>query len=142
MMAMNNVVYLKSHQMISADVAFILGIYLHMDHHLWHAMVELRELLCDIGDFKSALKILQDESPFTRPQPVTRPLRVINAKIEFQDVYFEYGEKATAPVFENLTLTIQPGEKVGSCRPFWSRKIHTHPPAFRILSAPRRRNFN
>jgi ATP-binding cassette, subfamily B, multidrug efflux pump len=46
-------------------------------------------------------------------RPDSKPLEVSAGEIRFDDVSFGYGRKDTAPVLQNLELTIRPGERVG-----------------------------
>ena len=46
-------------------------------------------------------------------RPGARPLEVSRGEIRFEEVSFGYGRKDAAPVLENLSLEIEPGERVG-----------------------------
>ncbi|MEO8144072.1 MAG: ABC transporter ATP-binding protein [Betaproteobacteria bacterium] len=46
-------------------------------------------------------------------RPGARPLEVARGEIRFEDLTFDYGRTRSDPVLERLTLTVQPGERVG-----------------------------
>jgi ATP-binding cassette subfamily B multidrug efflux pump len=46
-------------------------------------------------------------------RPGARPLEVERGEIKFESLTFAYGRSDSAPVVENLSLTIRPGERVG-----------------------------
>src|SRR5688572_11066369 len=46
-------------------------------------------------------------------RPGARPLEVSRGEIRFENVTFNYGRKDAAPVLDNLSLNIRPGERVG-----------------------------
>jgi ATP-binding cassette subfamily B multidrug efflux pump len=46
-------------------------------------------------------------------RPGARPLEVNRGEIKFENLTFAYGRSDSAPVVENLNLTIRPGERVG-----------------------------
>ena len=46
-------------------------------------------------------------------RPGARPLKVTRGEIRFENLTFAYGRADSAPVIENLSLTIRPGERVG-----------------------------
>jgi len=46
-------------------------------------------------------------------RPNARPLEVSRGEVSFQQVTFGYGRRDAAPVLNDLSITIQPGERVG-----------------------------
>ena len=104
-------IHLKMNGLISiGDFAFVFGIALVVAEDIWHATISLQDFSRAMGDLKSAISILQ--VPHEDKDPITaQPLRIKHSKIEFNNVCFGYDDPTA--VFNNLNLTIQPGEKIG-----------------------------
>ncbi|HSX46632.1 MAG TPA: ABC transporter ATP-binding protein [Patescibacteria group bacterium] len=79
---------------------------------LWQAMFVMRSLNRTFGDAADMTAILQLE-PEIQDSPNPEQVRIHRGRIEFKDVTFAYEEDKSRNLFENLSLRIKPGEKVG-----------------------------
>ncbi|GGA65152.1 multidrug ABC transporter ATP-binding protein [Neiella marina] len=90
-------------------IAVALALSLRLQGMSVWIMWEVASLFENIGTVQDGMNTLS--------QPVTikdsadaKPLAVPQGKIEFRDINFSYGDKT---IFNDLNLTIQPGEKIG-----------------------------
>lgn len=74
------------------------------------AMWEIAELFEHIGTVRDGVSTLA-RARTIEDRPGAVPLRVAHGEIRFEHVDFSYGSER--PVFDDFTLTIRPGEKVG-----------------------------
>lgn len=92
------------------DFAFVFGIALVVAEDIWHTTTSMQEFSRQMGDMKSSLTILNaPQESLDKPDAV--PLVIKKPKIEFKNVHFSYGKNEL--VFNDLNLTIKPGEKIG-----------------------------
>lgn len=93
----------------NGDIVFVMGIVIRMCYELWRLIRQMQKFMKDVGDFKSAFTIMQtvDETDDTANLPA---LVIKKPSITFDKVCFSYGD---GPVFNNLSVAIRPGEKVG-----------------------------
>lgn len=104
-------IHLKINGLISiGDFAFVFGISLVVADDIWRATVSMQDFARAMGDLKSALSILYLPQQ-NKDKENAQPLLITHSKIEFKNVTFGYN--VDEPIFENLNLVIQPGEKVG-----------------------------
>ncbi len=102
---------LQKDGLISAGLfVMILIINLRVLDNLWLISYQMRTFSDNLGTISQATSLL-----FSHPKiydlPNAPSLRVLEGKIVFQDVTFHY--ENCPPLFENLSLTLNPGEKVG-----------------------------
>lgn len=100
----------QTNQVTTGDLVFVMGVTFRMSWDLWQLINKMQEFMKNIGDFKSAfelLKVPQEKSEIC----TSKPIKIIDPSIVFNDVYFSYD--ANKPVFSGLSLKIKPGEKVG-----------------------------
>lgn len=104
-------IHLKLNQAISVgDFAFVFGIALVIGEDIWRVTVSLQEFSRAMGDLKSALMVLYiPQKNKDRDKAVS--LVVKQPRIEFKNVVFGYNP--LDPIFKDLNLIIQPGEKIG-----------------------------
>ncbi len=104
-------IHLKMKGLISiGDFAFVFGITLVIAEDIWLATISLQEFSRAMGDLKSALSILNIPQENLDVKNASS-LIVKIPTIEFKNVTFGYDKKN--PVFKDLNLIVQPGEKVG-----------------------------
>jgi ATP-binding cassette subfamily B protein len=100
----------KNNQVSSGDVVFVMGITLKMSWELWQLVQKMQKFMKDIGDMKSAFTIMQ-EPESKRIDEESLRLTVKHPSVSFCNVSFSY--QGNRPVFLDLSLFIQAGEKVG-----------------------------
>ncbi|MBW8189835.1 ABC transporter ATP-binding protein/permease [Neiella marina] len=88
-------------------VALALSLRLH-GMSVW-IMWEVSSLFENIGTVQDGINTLSQPVSI-QDQADAKPLQVSAGKIEFKNLHFSYGEKT---IFNDLNLTIQPGEKIG-----------------------------
>ena len=96
-------------QLTIGDFALLQGIAYTLTHKLRDTGRSLRTFFEAITDAAEMVEIL-NLPPEIRDLPHAKPLRVTNGLIQFEKMGFEYHHQAKA--IENLSLTIQSGEKV------------------------------
>jgi ATP-binding cassette subfamily B protein len=94
----------------TGEVVFIFNSIWNINAMVWTAGRELPHLFREIGICKQALSIIQDRHDVV-DVPDAKPLNVTQGKIEFDNVTF--GHRKEVKLFEKLSLTLNPGEKVG-----------------------------
>ncbi len=92
------------------DFAFVFGIALVVGDDIWHATVKTQEFSRAMGDLKSAISIIHPKYSSVDADDA-KPLTIKQAKIEFKNLSFGYGDNEY--ILKNLNLTIKPGEKIG-----------------------------
>jgi ATP-binding cassette subfamily B protein len=84
---------------------------------LTNRLFDLNSLIRNIEDGllqASPMTEIMSQSPEIKDAPGAKPLKINNGKIEFNGVEFQYSDAENdQTVFSNLSLTINPGEKVG-----------------------------
>ncbi|MCY4414077.1 MAG: ABC transporter ATP-binding protein [Alphaproteobacteria bacterium] len=93
------------------DAVFILGSSAYIADNLWNLVHRVHDLQDATGQVNSALSDLL--APIgTKDSPEAEPLKKTRGAITFHNVTFSYN-KEEEPLFENLSLTIPHGQKVG-----------------------------
>ncbi|MGI2261866.1 ABC transporter ATP-binding protein [Candidatus Cardinium hertigii] len=93
-----------------ADVTYIFYAGNNMCNLVWVSVAEFPDFFEEIGYCQQALKLLQKEHAVLDASNAS-VLKCQSAAIAFQNVSFSYG--ADNPIFQNQTIAIAPGEKVG-----------------------------
>lgn len=100
----------KSGYISTGDFLFVMLTTIQISFDLWTFMSSLCDFLKEMGDFKASFSILS-----TPHEPVdnkdAKPFHIKKGKIEFKHITFTYNKNT--PVFTNLNLLINPGEKIG-----------------------------
>ncbi len=94
----------------AGEVVFIFNTSWNIVMMAWLAALELPSLYKEIGVCKQALSIIQDPIEIT-DAPQAKPLKVTRGEITFDNVSFHYRPEAS--IFEDKSITIHAGEKVG-----------------------------
>jgi len=92
------------------DFALILGLSMELGHMMWYTMSRVDEFNQAIGKCKQSLSGLIIEQEI-KDKANARNLLVQKGQITFEDVKFHY--KGTQPLFQNKTVTINAGQKIG-----------------------------
>lgn len=94
----------------SGEFVFIFYASFNLLINVWTLSMELPSIFREVGVARQALSLISE--PYTvQDKPDAKALKVTHGAIEFNQVNFAYGPNAT--VFKDLTVDIQPGEKVG-----------------------------
>lgn len=104
-------IYLYGKNLVTiGDFALILGLSMETGHMMWFTMSEVDEFNKAVGRCKQSLYSLM--SPLEiEDKPNATSLKCSKGQITFTGVKFHY--KGTAPLFQNKTVTIESGQKVG-----------------------------
>ncbi len=94
----------------AGEVVFIFNTSWNITMMTWIASIELPSLFKEIGICRQALSIIQTQHEIV-DAPKALPLIVKRGKISFEHVTFHYSKHQN--LFEQKTLTIQAGQKVG-----------------------------
>lgn len=92
----------------SGDVVFVMTITLKIAWELWQLVHRMQSFMKNIGEFKAAFSIMtipRDEVKKHTELAITKPQIVVD------HIDFSFSERAR--VFEDLSLTIRAGEKIG-----------------------------
>jgi ATP-binding cassette subfamily B protein len=92
------------------DFALILSLNMKIMDGLWQMSDQMRSFNEQWGAVDQALRMLYAPHEII-DAPQAKEAKITAGKIQFQKVYFQY--KNAQPLFENLTVTINPGEKIG-----------------------------
>ncbi len=96
-------------------IAFSLGVILRLQGMAQWTLWEVSSLFENIGVVQDGIETIARERTIV-DAPSAKPLIVNQGKIEFNAIEFNYdkiSDENVAGVIENLTLTVQPGEKIG-----------------------------
>lgn len=92
------------------DFALILGLTLEVGHMTWYMVGRIDDLNQSIGKCKQSLTALLVKLDIQDKENAAI-LNVNRGEIKFKDVNFHY--KNSKPLFNSLSITIKPGQKVG-----------------------------
>ena len=96
-------------------IAFALGVIIRLQGMAQWTLWEVSSLFENIGVVQDGIETIARERSII-DSPNAKPLQVSMGKISFKSIVFNYDKVADekAPgVIEDLTLTVQPGEKIG-----------------------------
>ena len=100
----------QSGKIVIGDIALVLGINISIVELLNHLTRSLTQFSFHLGRVFDALPILTS-IPKVQDKQNAKKLIVENGKIIFNNVSFSYEDKL--PIFNNLSVTINPKEKIG-----------------------------
>jgi ATP-binding cassette subfamily B protein len=104
-------VYLYSlHRISVGDFALILGLAMALGHMMWWTMDFVSDFSQTYGKCKQHLNALMTY-PEIQDKENAKPLNCSRGEIQFQDVQFHY--KGSEPLFQNKSVIIPSGQKVG-----------------------------
>jgi ATP-binding cassette subfamily B protein len=104
-------IYLAKNNLITAgDFALVFMLNFTVVEYLFNFIWRIRELISMIGTCTQALETLEEESQIEDIKDAP-DLKVTKGKIVFKNVKFHY--KNASPLFNNKSVIINPGEKVG-----------------------------
>ncbi|HTJ56579.1 MAG TPA: ABC transporter ATP-binding protein [Devosiaceae bacterium] len=95
----------------AGDIAFVLTSFLILQGYLRDVSLHIRNLQRSINDMEELVQI-HKEALGVEDRPQARPIVVTEGGIRFEHVEFRYGRHAS-PLYEDLDVTIRPGERVG-----------------------------
>jgi ATP-binding cassette, subfamily B, bacterial len=102
---------LRTEKLVSiGDFALILGMSLEVGWVTWYSIEQLYNLDKAVGKCKQSIFSLFTPIEITDKENA-KPLLVSKGQIVFSDVMFHY--KGTEPLFQNKSVTIEAGQKVG-----------------------------
>lgn len=111
LVAMGSALYLWTHNTISAGTIVLLQMYLvSATDIVFNLSRNFTRTLGAVSDACTMASILESEESVQDPRHPEVP-RIHRGHIEIQDITFAYGENE--PVFQNFSLTIPAGQKVG-----------------------------
>ncbi len=104
-------VYLYGKGLVSiGDFALILGISMELGHMMWYTMGQVDAFNQAYGRCKQSLSALIVE-PEIRDKDASKDLLIKEGQVTFEQVKFHY--KGTEPLFQNKSIVIAAGQKVG-----------------------------
>lgn len=92
------------------DFALILGLSMETGHMMWFTMSEVDEFNKSLGSCKQSLSALMTPIEIL-DKPHAKTLICHKGSIKFDNVKFSY--KGAVSLFQNKTVDIKPGEKIG-----------------------------
>lgn len=93
----------------TADAAMVLPLMIQITNICWWLSEVFAEYFRRLGEIEEGMQTIVKHRD-VKDVPNASELQIANASIDLKDVCFSYGDK---PVFENLNLSIKPGEKIG-----------------------------
>lgn len=104
-------IHLYGNHLISVgDFALILGLSIEVAHITWYTMSQVDEFYQAVGKCKQSLSSLIVPQNIKDKKEAPNVL-IIKGQITFEGVKFNY--KGTEPLFQNKSVTIEAGQKVG-----------------------------
>lgn len=100
----------QEHKITAGDFAFVFAINYKIVDQLFSLTHSLREFITNWGTIEKSLELVAN-APVIRDTPNASILYITKGRIEFQGIKFHY--KGTDPLFNNLSVIIKPGQKVG-----------------------------
>lgn len=92
------------------DVVLLYTLTTNIINHIWDTSNILRDINRTLGDAAEMVKIL--DTPTEIEDHTDRPLVVSSAEIDFHNITFQHSDSKT-PLFENFSLKINAGERIG-----------------------------
>lgn len=108
-------VHFRSKNLINAgDFAFILTLSMFVGSSVWQLGGQMLEFSKSLGECRQALSYLVEPHAISN-KPNAPDLKITQGHIQFREVSFSYLD--SQPLFEQLTIDIHPGEKIGLVGP-------------------------
>ncbi len=108
---LTGLIYGRLHMAVTVgDFALILTLSSAIVNNIYNMGEEILRFSKEAGNCRQALNIIVEPHEI-QDKPHATDLKVTQGKIVFDQVQFQY--QGTAPLFENKTVTIEPGQKVG-----------------------------
>lgn len=95
----------------AGDITFVLTAFFILQGYLREVGMHIRNLQKSVNDMEE-LVWLHDQPLGIEDVPGAKPIRVSEGRIEFDRVSFHYG-RHTSPLYQDFSVTIKPGERVG-----------------------------
>ena len=102
------------------DVAFVISSFFVISGYLRWLGDQLQMLQKGVNELDDVVMFAKTEQQ-VKDRPGSAPFKIAEGRIEFEAVTFSY-EKAGAPLYEDFSLTIEPGERVALVGPSGSGK--------------------
>lgn len=93
------------------DITFALTMFFMLQGYLRDVGMHIRNLQRSINDMEELVQ-LESQPLGIEDRPGAGPIAIGKGEIRFEHVTFHYGAKAT-PLYENFSVRIAPGERVG-----------------------------
>ncbi|AZL16120.1 ABC transporter ATP-binding protein [Rickettsiales endosymbiont of Stachyamoeba lipophora] len=100
----------KNGQVSAGDFVLVLTINISTIDHLWSLARDIGKYVELIGNISQGLNLILSPVEI-EDKPTAKPLKITAGKIIFKKVKFHY--KGSSPLFENLSVTIKAGQKIG-----------------------------
>ncbi|KAA3448399.1 multidrug ABC transporter ATP-binding protein [Mesorhizobium sp. SARCC-RB16n] len=107
-------------QATAGDIALVLTSFFLLQGYLRDVGLNLRYLQRSVNDLEELVDI-QGQPLGAAEDPSARPIRITEGHIEFEKVSFHYGSRQQ-PLYRDLSVSIQAGERVGLVGPSGSGK--------------------
>ncbi len=108
---LGGLIYGRLHNMVTiGDFALILTLSFTIAESIFNMGEEILRFAKEAGNCRQALNIIVEPHEI-QDKPNANELKVTQGKIVFDQVQFQY--QGTNPLFENKTVAIEPGQKVG-----------------------------
>lgn len=99
------------HDMATVEgMAYLAFAYTIMQSYIREVGENIKNILTSSYNLHAIIELLQ-EPPEVKQSAVSAALNITNGRIDFDNVSFTYPGKSK-PIFKNLSITIQPGERV------------------------------
>ncbi|UWM85463.1 ABC transporter ATP-binding protein [Rhizobium sp. SRDI969] len=93
------------------DITFVLAMFFVLQGYLRNVGQDIRNLQRAVNDMEEL--VLLDKMPLDiEDKPNAKPVKIREGEIVFDRITFQYGAHPT-PLYEDFSVTIKPGERVG-----------------------------
>jgi ATP-binding cassette subfamily B protein len=103
---------LESYSITVGDFGLVLTLLVSIANTIWNLADEFSRFSENYGLVSQALSILNAKQEI-KDSPNAGKLRVTQGEIRFESIYFHYREKGPDPLFNNKSIVLKPGEKIG-----------------------------
>ena len=103
---------LESYDITVGDFGLVLTLLVSIANTIWNLADEFSRFSENYGLVSQALSILNAKQDI-KDLPNADKLRVTRGEIRFDSIYFHHREKGAEPLFNNKSIILNPGEKIG-----------------------------
>lgn len=103
---------LESYDITVGDFGLVLTLLVSIANTIWNLADEFSRFSENYGLVSQALSIINAKQDI-KDLPNAGKLKVTKGEIRFESIYFHYREKGREPLFNNESIILNPGEKIG-----------------------------
>lgn len=103
---------LESYSITVGDFGLVLTLLVSITNTIWNLADEFSRFSENYGLVSQTLSILNAKQDI-KDSPTAGTLKVMHGEIRFDSIYFHFREKGPEPLFNNKSIILHPGQKIG-----------------------------